>query len=82
MDDIFQKFENTRMTRYTDKTKLAIPFRKHEYGKNCLSYRGATIWNSLENNIKEAKSCNNFKHKIKEKFFKQIKLKEDDVYSY
>ena len=80
MDDIFQKFENTRMTRYTDKTKLAIPFRKHEYGKNCLSYRGATIWNSLENNIKEAKSCNNFKHKIKEKFFKQIK--EDDVYSY
>ena len=82
MDDIFQKFENTCMTRYTDKTKLAIPFRKHEYGKNCLSYRGTTIWNSLENNIKEAKSCNNFKHKIKEKFFKQIKLKEDDVYSY
>ena len=33
MDDIFKKFENTCMTRYTDKTKLAIPFRKHEYGK-------------------------------------------------
>ena len=28
MDDIFQKFENTLMTRYTDKTKLAIPFKK------------------------------------------------------
>ena len=46
-------------------------------------YLGATIWNSLlENSLKETKSCNSFKHKVKDKFFKQIKLKEEDVYSY
>ena len=82
MEDIFKKSNNTHRTRYTNETKLDIPMRKHEYGKNCLSYLGATIWNNLENDIKEAKSSNSFKHKIKDKFFKQIKLKEDNVYMY
>ena len=35
------------------------------YGKHCLSYRGATIWNSLEISIKEPKSCITFKHLVK-----------------
>ena len=82
MEDIFKKSNNTHRTRYTNETKLDIPLRKHEYGKNCLSYLGAKIWNNLENDIKEAKSSNSFKHKIKDKFFKQIKLKEEDVYIY
>ena len=82
MEDIFKKSNNTHRTRYTNETKLDIPMRKHEYGKNCLSYLGATIWNNLEIDIKEAKSSNSFKHKIKEKFFKLIKLKEENVYIY
>ena len=82
MADIFQKNGNTRRTRRTDGTKLIIPSRNHDYGKNCLSYRGATIWNNLPNSLKEAKSCNSFKHKIKDEFFKQIKMKEENVYIY
>ena len=82
MGDIFKKSENIRRTRHTDGTKLTIPFRNHDYGKNCLSYLGATIWNILANSLKEAKSCNSFKHKVKDEFFKQIKMKEEDVYSY
>ena len=80
MEDIFKKSNNTHRTRYTNETKIDIPLRKHEYGKNCLSYLGATIWNNLEINIKEAKSSNSFKHKIKEKKFKLI-IKEN-VYIY
>ena len=82
MDDIFIKSGNTRRTRYTDDSKLLIPFRNHDYGKNCLSYFGATIWNNIDNTIKEAKTCNTFKHKIKDKYFKDIKQKEDDIYKY
>ena len=29
---------------------------------------GATIWNGIENGIKQSKSCNDFKHKVKEIF--------------
>ena len=31
------------------------------YGKCSLQYRGATIWNSLANDLKESKSSNAFK---------------------
>ena len=82
MEDVFTKAHNSHITRYTDESKISIPFRKHEYGKNCLSYLGVTIWNSLDNFIKQLKSCNSFKHKIKDKFFKVIKSKEDDIYKY
>ena len=82
MKDIFTKTQYRRSTRYTDESKISIPSRKHEYGKNCLSYLGATIWNSLDNCIKQVKSCNGFKHKVKEKFFKVYKTKEEDIYKY
>ena len=41
-----------------------------------------TFWNSLDNYIKQFKSCNGFKHKVKDKFFKVIKTKEDEFYKY
>ena len=81
MDAIYNVHESRR-TRYSDESKLNIPFRKHEYDKNCLSYLGATIWNKIENCIKQCKSCHNFKHKIKDKLFKEVKNKEDNVYQY
>ena len=66
MTDIFQKNDSRRITRYSDGCNINIPTRKHEYGKNCFSYLGlATIWNGIENWIKQSKSCNNFKNKIK-----------------
>ena len=49
--------------------KLNQPSRKTKQGQNCLSYIGPSIWNKLPDNIKEAKSINNFKHKVKEHFF-------------
>ena len=62
MDDVFKKNSslNQRNTRYSDESMLSIPHRKNDYGKKCLSYRGANIWNSLEISIKEAKSCNTY----------------------
>ena len=82
MWDIFIKSGNTRRTRFTDESKLVLPFRKHDYGQKCLSYLGAKIWNNIDNVIKDVKTCNNFKHKIKDKFFKDIKQREEDIYKY
>ena len=81
MAEIFIKSENTRITRSTDETKLFIPFRRNAYGKNCLSYLGTTIWNSIDSTIRKVKNCNTFKHKIKDKYFSDIKQKEDDLYN-
>ena len=82
MDDIFIKTQNRQRTRCSDEFRFSIPFRNHEYGKNCLSFLGPTVWNSIETGIKQSKTCNNFKHKIKENFFKEIKSNEENVYIY
>ena len=82
MTDIFKKAECKPRTRYSDESKISIPSRKHEYGKNCLSYLGATIWNSIDNRIKQSKTCNSFKHGVKDKFFKDLKSREDNIYIY
>ena len=42
--------------------------------KNCLSYLGATIWNSIDSSIRNVKTCNTFKHKIKCNILKISKL--------
>ena len=78
MEDVFKK-HIIRSSRFIGDSKLHIPFRKHDYGKNCLSYQRATIWNGLRANIKEAKSCNSFKHSVKASFFANLKRSEDNA---
>ena len=80
MGDIFNKVQNRQRTRCADESRISIPCRKHEYGKNCLSFLGATIWNSINTDTKLSKTCNNFKHKIKETFFREIKSNEGNVF--
>ena len=79
MKEIFIKSESvrtTRTTRSSNDTNLYIPFRKNEYGKNCLSYLGATVWNSIHGTIRDVKTC-----KIKEKYFKDIEERENGIYN-
>ena len=56
MEDVFKNSGTSHRTRYSDETKLTIQLRNHDYGKNCLSYLGAQIWNILENSVKVAKT--------------------------
>ena len=42
-------------------SKIHIDFRRRNYGKFSLQYRGAIISNSLPNDLKELKSSNAFK---------------------
>ena len=70
IEDVFKKNPSLQCTRYSDESKLTIPNRIHNYVKNCLSYRGATIWNSLEIRIKGAQLFNSFKHLVKDRFLR------------
>ena len=81
MEDIFSKSQNRHRTRSSNEFRINIPSRKNDYGKNCLSYLGATIWNNIDIGAKNCKTTNAFKHKIKETFFKQLKSDEESVYS-
>ena len=72
----FKKQSTNHSSRFTHESKLYLPLRKHDYGKNCLSYRGATIWNGLKAKIKNSKSCNSFKHSLKSCFFENMKIRQ------
>ena len=60
MEDVFEKQSTNRSSCFTHESKLHLPLRKHDYGQNCLSHWGATIWNGLKARIKDSKSCNSF----------------------
>ena len=77
MEEIFIKSENIRTTRSSNDYNLFIPIRRNEYGKNCLFYLGATIWNSIDSSIRNVKTCNTFKHKLERKYFEDIKIRQD-----
>ena len=82
MGEIFIKSENIRTTRSSNDSNLFISLRRNYYGKNCLSYLGATIWNSIDSSIRNVKTCNTFKHKVKDKYFEGIQNREVDIHNY
>ena len=82
MGEVFTKHDNIRTTRSSNNSNLLIPPRRNNYRKNCLSYLGATIWNSIDCSIRNVKTCNTFKHKIKHKYFENIKNREENLYNY
>ena len=81
MADIFIKSNVTRTTRSFNESNLAMPRRVNGYGKNCLSYLGPTVWNNIPGVIREANTCNTFKHKIKRKYFTDIETDENSIYN-
>ena len=81
MADVFTKSGITRTTRSSNESNLVKPFRVNEYGKNCLSYLGATVWNNTPGVIREVNTCNTFKHKIKHKYFLDIEEDENSIYN-
>ena len=67
MYDILSLAPTPRMNTRNSFLKLRTPFRTTNMGQNCLSYNGPSLWNSLDNNLKEISNLNSFKHKVKNK---------------
>ena len=67
-DHLCSKFER-RETAYNlrdSENKLNVPLPRTNYYKNSFSYNGATLWNSLRRDIRQAESLGLFKCLIKE----------------
>ena len=67
-DYLCSKFER-RETAYNlrdSENKLNVPLPRTNYYKNSFSYSGATLWNSLPCDIRQAESLGIFKRLIKE----------------
>ena len=79
MEGVFKKRSTNRGLRFAHESKLYLPLGKHDYGQNCLSYRGATIWSGLKAKIRSSESCNSFKHSVESCFFGDLKNGEDNV---
>ena len=63
-DHLSSMFTNCSTSGYVlrDSTnKLNVPLPRNNYLKRSVSYRGATLWNSLPGNLWQEKSLNRFK---------------------
>ena len=62
--------------------KLKHSLRNMCSGQKNLSYLMPIVWNSLLIDQKLANSLNNFKHKLKDHFFKKLRNMEQDIFAY
>ena len=60
-NDYFVINDSTHSHNTKSTSNIYIDFKRTIYGKFSLQYRGAIIWNSLPNDLKELKSSNAFK---------------------
>ena len=70
MADIFSLAPKQRISTRHSLLKLKTPFRSTNMGQNCISFIGPSLWNNLDNNLKEIPNLNSFKHKFKSKLLK------------
>ena len=49
--------------------------------KKFFSYLAPVVWNSLPTDLKLANSLNNFKHKLKDHFFKKLRNMEQNIFA-
>ena len=64
-DNYFVKNDSKHSYNTRSAPKIHIDFKRTNHGKFTLQYRGAIIWNSLPNDLKEVKSSNAFKKALR-----------------
>ena len=79
ISEMFNLVEQSRHTRRSFK-QLKLPNQTTNRGLKTLSYIGPKLWNALPTSILSVNCVNNFKHRLKENFFKEIQKIEDSSY--
>ena len=72
-EELFFPTEETDIRARSSFQKLKIPRPKTNIGLKSLSYTDPSLWNNLNENLKRSSSINDFKHKIKEFYFEELK---------
>ena len=73
-----QNQANTRSSVF----QLKRPLRTTCPGQENLSYLTPIVWNNLPMDLKLTNSLNNFKHKLKDNFFKKLRNMEQNTFPY
>ena len=82
MSEIYNPVSKNGINTRNGFLKLQQPSRKTKQGQNCLSYFGLSIWNKLPEKIKDSNNLNNFKHKIKDHYFKEREKRDNNDYFF
>ena len=69
MSEIYNPAGDSEINSRGSHLKLIQPFRKTNAGQGSLSYIGPSVWNKLPSDIKQCKTKNSFKHKVKSHYF-------------
>ena len=76
---MYHLVEQNRHTRRSF-NQLQLFNQTTNHGLKTLSYIGPSLRDALPTSILSVNSVNNFKHKLKENFFKEIEKEEDSPY--
>ena len=66
LDNLFQTSETVHSYKTRSASKVHMEFRRTNYGKFSVRFKGAVTWNSLPTDIRNTNSFNMFKSKLKE----------------
>ena len=75
--ELFFPTEETAIRTRSSFQKLKIPRRKTNIELKSLSYTGPSLWNNLNENLKRSSSIDDFRRKIKEFYFEELKKKKN-----
>ena len=79
ISEMYHRVEQSRHTRRSF-NQLQLPNQSTNRGLKTLLYIGPRLWNALPTSILSLNNVNNFKHKLKENFFKEVQKEEDSPY--
>ena len=75
MSEVFAIAHQRSLNTRHSYLKVDQPMRKTNVGQNSLSYLGPGEWNKLPNELKKIQNINAFKHRLKNFYFDQLKIK-------
>ena len=80
--DVYRQSGQNQANTTSFLLKLKLHLRNTCSGLKSLLYLTPIVWNSLPTDVKLANSLNNFKHKLKDDFFKKLTNMEQDIIAY
>ena len=80
-EEIYCPMNQVQATRFSFQ-KLTLPSQKSNRGLRTITYLGPRLWNSLPRDLKASSNANTFKHKLKSKFFEELRKREKSPYIY
>ena len=78
--DIYRQSGQNQANTRSSVLKLKHSLRNICSGQKNMSYLTPIVWNSLSTNLRLVNSLNNFKHKLKDHFFKKLSNMQQDTF--